>query len=141
MSMRLKSRDLCPRVFNPPRPREETETLSSPQSRQECSVSRTYSNILRKMMLLQQMMMKKIDSYPRTPTKSLVAEKCSSPVTTNFEWIEVEGDDEAAFNKNLDQKINEVVSSEQISKSSDDQDNFLNKVEQLFDDNNEEIEL
>ena len=85
--------------------------------------------------------LKKCDSYPRTPTKSLVAEKCSSPVTTNFEWVEVDGDDEAAFNKNLDQKMKDVVSCEQISKSSDNQDNFLNKVEQLFDDNNEEIEL
>ena len=83
--------------------------------------------------------MKKSDSFPRSPAKNLVAKSCSSPSATKFEWIQVESSEELkeALLKENYPTTNEESSNECERNNPGDNYDFLNKVEEIFDESNE----
>ena len=73
--------------------------------------------------------MKRSDSFPKSPSKNLVVLGSDSPRTAKFEWIEAEGDDS-------DGEPLEGITKINIGGESDKND-FLDKVEEIFDESNE----
>ena len=77
--------------------------------------------------------MKRSDSFPKSPSKNLVVLGSDSPRTAKFEWIEAEGDDS---DSESDGEPLEGITKINIGGESDKND-FLDKVEEIFDEPNE----
>jgi len=78
--------------------------------------------------------MKRSDSFPKSPSKNLVIQGSDSPRTAKFEWVDAEGED-----LDVQSKVEQIEGITEINTGDNESDknDFLNKVEEIFDDSNE----